>query len=92
LNRDSTLQVPGLAIEYFDASLRQIVIKFRYRLPQSIPGFPLGQGLGDNPHAELVVFQSGFEIRQQHVEQVLSALVKVAKMRSPRPVSYYADT
>ena len=39
-----------------------------------------------------VVFQSGFEIRQQHVEQVLSALVKVAKMRSPRPVSYYADT
>jgi chromosomal replication initiation ATPase DnaA len=33
-----------------------------------------------------------FEIRQQHVEQVLSALVKVAKIRSPRPVSHYADT
>jgi hypothetical protein len=68
------------------------VIKVRHHLSQSIPGFLLGKGFGENPHTELVIFQSGFEKRQQHVEQVFLALVKVAKMGSPRPVPHYVDS
>jgi hypothetical protein len=55
------------------------------------PGISLSDRIGNRPHAELVAFQSGREIGDCGVEQVLFGLIEDAKMRSPRNITDDAD-
>src|SRR4051794_24613544 len=51
--------------------------------PQRILCNRLGDRVGDRPHAEFVVSQSGLEIGHGSFEQIFLGLVEDANMRSP---------
>jgi hypothetical protein len=85
----ATLEVPVAGQGNFYAAVRQVSIKVRNSLFQRTPDLFLTQGLGNDPQAELPVFQSGFAIGDQRVEKICFRLIEKASVRTPRNVPDY---
>jgi hypothetical protein len=88
----ATLEIPVAGQDNFYAALSQVSIKVRNSLFQCMPGFFLCQRLGNHPQAGLLAFQSGFEIGEQRVEEILFRLVEVTKVCTPGHIAHDADS
>src|SRR5258705_11534004 len=78
----------------FYVFLAHMLVEVGENFFQCIPCFLHRQqfGIRDYPKAELIVFQSGLEKRDQDVKEILSCLVEGTEVRAPGHISHYADS
>ena len=60
-----------------------MAIKLRHRVLQRIGGFLDREGVGDNPKAILLIFQTRLTVGDHRVEQILFRLVEETKVGAP---------
>jgi hypothetical protein len=81
-------EVPRLAPEDLDAPLGQVLLQVGNGIAQRNPRLPLGERLGDHPHAYLVALETGFEKLHTDLQQVVFSLVEQGDVLALRHVCH----
>src|SRR5207245_10074942 len=83
----ASVEIPLPAGYNLDAPVGQVSITVGQMLAQRPLGLRLGQGLRDEPEAELPALQASLEIGDQRLQQLLLRLIEVTAMGPPRHVA-----
>jgi hypothetical protein len=84
------IYVPG--VQNLDALVGHVPVEAGNRPLQCLPDPLLGEGLGDDPRAELVGFEAGLEEGEQGLQQVVPGLVEMAEVGTPRHLAHRLDS
>ncbi len=87
----SPQQIPFLVWYYLYLPLVQIPAKILNCLPHHLLSLGYHKGLGGNPHAEFIILQTGFEIGDKYINQILLGLIKLAEVGTPGHAANHID-
>ena len=79
-------RVPLVAIGDFDLAGPLALVEIRYRGAQRRAGPVRIEGLAGHPEASLVVFETGLEIGDEEIMQLIARLEEVRQMATPLKV------
>src|SRR3984957_19686953 len=86
------VEIPIATLQQLDLPGCQMPVEIRNCTCQRVHCLPLGDGIGNRPNTEFVAVQSGLEIMDGSVQQILLSLIENADMCPPRRVAHEANS
>jgi len=90
--QNPVVEIPLRIRNNLDVARSQAPGRLRQHPLQGFSGLCLVDGIGNDPQAKFICVQSGLEIGNQNIEQVLRRFIEITEVRAPRNRPHGGDS